>query len=296
MALLVISVLLTLAALVGIGLTFLSGSLFTVDGLFYTLILGAIGAMFAFNSFYELRRQFTRRLGSTGSDRTAAQDAAAAKTVAPASAPGTPQPTAGATASKMSPVSASVFPVRRAWVQAPRKSSTQPPSIIDGVTAGTLLIRTDVPIPDDLRTNSPRLYRSSGRDGAPSTWQRVEVSTAAALERPLHSAGLEIFYLVGAFQAGGWAFHRSNALAKALSPVLAHAEQRGRNAVEVTRLAARNWFGLYHVTVLAHIRHVQQAGYMLESPNAAAQARSPRVIAGAAGAAGDGMFPATRAA
>ena len=56
MRMILVSAVLGLVPLVGIGWTVMNGTVTTVDGLFLSLILAAISAIFFLNIFLELRR------------------------------------------------------------------------------------------------------------------------------------------------------------------------------------------------------------------------------------------------
>lgn len=56
MRMVVVSAILGLIPLVGIGWTVMNGTITTVDGLFLSLILAAISGIFFLNIFLELRR------------------------------------------------------------------------------------------------------------------------------------------------------------------------------------------------------------------------------------------------
>jgi hypothetical protein len=106
-------------------------------------------------------------------------------------------------------------------------------------------------------------------------WKLVECESAAALERPLSNSGLTIFYPVGHVEGSAWAFVPKQAVTKALGSVLSAVETQGRNAVEIARIAAVNILGLHHVTVVAHVRHIQKGDLFLEPARPAQGAPSP---------------------
>jgi hypothetical protein len=300
MVVVVVSILLMLASLAGMAWTILSGSLLTVDGLFFTLILGAMFMIFAFNSLYELRALRARRASAqvaksvpvtspqaaavTPSKPGAAPSAAAgtaspgqASAAAPAPAP-TPQtltteakpapaamPPTPAKPAESTAIEAPVLRRLRPVVELTSRPAPPPPPI-EGLASGSVLVHEDAPLGDSIRLQ-PQTY---GR-----AWKLVEAENATQLERSLRDAGQEIFFIVGEIEGRGLAFGRKQAVNQALEKVLVAVEAQGRNALEISRVRIMNVLGMHSVTVAVHARHIQESRFILAEKSKVAVAPQP---------------------
>ncbi len=273
MLLVLISALLSLAALAGMAFTVLQGSLMTVDGLFFTLILAAIFTILSLNTLYELRHLRAKRASTKGGGQgTAPQTRAAASGTGsgPALEAEPSEVQSDAVSRRSTVLTVPSLPRRTQRKEPVRKSARQ--STVDGITAGTVLIRTDLALPEAMDAGAqPFVSEAPAVEGVWGGNWRVAQGSTAWLERSLYEAGLNIFCLVGSFEGSGWARNEKQALRKALRPILAAIAAQGRNALEIATLRSANFLGLHHVTVFAHARHIQRTSYMLESGATAAK-------------------------
>jgi len=69
MLMVLVSIVLGIIPLVGIAWTIMNGTITSVDGLFLSLILGALAAIFFLNAFLELRRGLKDELPARPADK-----------------------------------------------------------------------------------------------------------------------------------------------------------------------------------------------------------------------------------
>ena len=69
MSMVLVSILLGIIPLVGIVWTVMNGTIMTVDGLFLSLILASLSAIFFLNAFLELRRGLKDEVPASKSDK-----------------------------------------------------------------------------------------------------------------------------------------------------------------------------------------------------------------------------------
>jgi hypothetical protein len=90
-------------------------------------------------------------------------------------------------------------------------------------------------------------------------WSMVKVPDAFALDRTIHAAGWNFFFMATEVKAMYFGFLREEKIQSALRQILAKVSLQHFNALEVTKIAARRFLGVPYVTVSAHSRHMQQS-------------------------------------
>ena len=96
-------------------------------------------------------------------------------------------------------------------------------------------------------------------------WSVVKVTDAFALERKIHAAGWNFFFMATGVKAMFLGFAAPEKIQSALQRILAKVKPQHFNGLEVTEITARRFFGVPYVTVSAHSRHMQQS-CNLDSP------------------------------
>ena len=90
-------------------------------------------------------------------------------------------------------------------------------------------------------------------------WSMVKVSDALTLDRKIHVAGWNFFFLAGEVKAMFFGSLRAAKVQSALKRILAKVKQQHFNGLEVTAIVARHFLGVPYVTVSAHSRHMQHS-------------------------------------
>jgi hypothetical protein len=90
-------------------------------------------------------------------------------------------------------------------------------------------------------------------------WSVVKVPDACALDRAIHAAGWNFFFMATEVKAMCFGFLREEKIQSALRQILAKVNLQHFNGLEVTKIVARRFLGVPYVTVSAHSRHMQQS-------------------------------------
>jgi hypothetical protein len=108
----------------------------------------------------------------------------------------------------------------------------------------------------------PGMPQLSGLETEPSCfgeWSMVKVPDAFALDRKIHAAGWNFFFMATEIKAMFLGFLGEKKIQSALQRILAKVNLQHFNGLEVTKIAARRFLGVPYVTVSAHSRHMQQS-------------------------------------
>jgi hypothetical protein len=90
-------------------------------------------------------------------------------------------------------------------------------------------------------------------------WSLVKVMDAFALDRKIHAAGWNFFFMATEVKTTFWGFLGPEKIQSALKRILAKVKLQHFNSLEVTEITARRFLGVPYVTVSAHSRHIQQS-------------------------------------
>src|SRR6476620_630736 len=118
---------------------------------------------------------------------------------------------------------------------------------------GTILIEESAVLPDSLGFESEPY--SNG-------WRIVRNLDGFGLERKIREAGWNFFYMAGEITASLFGFDREKTLRRTVNRVLARLKSEGFNSLEIAQVDAGRFLGLFHVTVSAHARHVQESAFL----------------------------------
>ena len=92
-------------------------------------------------------------------------------------------------------------------------------------------------------------------------WCNVQGLDGFALDRKIHAAGWNFFFMVGEIRASFLGVGAAN-LRRALQRILAKAGPQSFNCLEVTGIVAMRFLGIRYTTVSAHSRHIQSSCYL----------------------------------
>ena len=90
-------------------------------------------------------------------------------------------------------------------------------------------------------------------------WSVVRVPDAFALDRTIHAAGGNFFFMATEVKAMYFGFLREEKTQGALRRILTKVDRQHFNGLEVTKIAVRRFLGVPYVTVSGHSRHMQQS-------------------------------------
>ena len=90
-------------------------------------------------------------------------------------------------------------------------------------------------------------------------WSLVKVPDAFTLDRKIHAAGWNFFFISAEVEAMFFGSLRAAKVQSALKRILAKVKQQHFNGLEVTAIVARHFLGVPYVTVSAHSRHMQES-------------------------------------
>ena len=118
------------------------------------------------------------------------------------------------------------------------------------VKVGTIVVKEWLGIP-----------RLSGLETEPwfGEWSVVKVSDASALDRAIHAAGWNFFFMALEVKTMFLGVLAPEKIQRALKRILAKVKPQHFNSLEVTGIVARRFLGVPYVTVSAHSRHMQQS-------------------------------------
>jgi len=126
----------------------------------------------------------------------------------------------------------------------------------DKIKMGTVLIEGRALLPDSLGFESEPY--SNG-------WRIVRNLDGFGLERKIREAGWNFFYMAGEIKASVFGFDREKTLRRTVNRVLARLKSERFNSLEITQVAAGRFLGLWHMTVSAHARHVQESAFLFQA-------------------------------
>ena len=90
-------------------------------------------------------------------------------------------------------------------------------------------------------------------------WSMVKVPDAFTLDRKIHAAGWNFFFMAGELTAMFFGSLKAAKVRSALKRILAKVKPQHFNGLEVTAIVTRHFLGLPYVTVSAHSRHLQHS-------------------------------------
>ena len=88
-------------------------------------------------------------------------------------------------------------------------------------------------------------------------WSMVTVPDAFTLDRKIHAAGWNFFFMAAEVKAIFFGSLKAAKVRSALKRILAKVKPQHFNGPEVAAIVARHFLGVPYVTVSAHSRHVQ---------------------------------------
>jgi hypothetical protein len=93
-------------------------------------------------------------------------------------------------------------------------------------------------------------------------WSLVKVLDGFALDRKIHAAGWNFFFMATQVKAMFFGALGAEKIQNALKRILRKVKQQHFNGLEVTEIVAKRFLGVPFTIVSAHSRHVQRSCYL----------------------------------
>jgi hypothetical protein len=93
-------------------------------------------------------------------------------------------------------------------------------------------------------------------------WSVVKALDGFALDRKLHAAGWNLFFMAAEVKATFFGALGTKKIQKALQKILGKVRHQNFNSLEVTGIVAKRFLGMPYATVSAHSCHIQQSCYL----------------------------------
>jgi len=100
-----------------------------------------------------------------------------------------------------------------------------------------------------------------GMDTEPysENWRLVKVLDGFALDRKIHAAGWNFFFMAGGVKTMFFGAIGATKLQNAMKRILGKVRQHDFNSLEITGIVAKRFLGMPYAIVSAHSRHIQQS-------------------------------------
>jgi hypothetical protein len=107
----------------------------------------------------------------------------------------------------------------------------------------------------------PGMSQLLGLESEPCSgeWNLLQVIDGFALDRKIHAAGWNFFFLATEVKAIFLGALGPEKMQTAVTRILARVKPQYFNGLEITDIVARRFLGVPYVTVSAHSRHMQQS-------------------------------------
>jgi len=112
-----------------------------------------------------------------------------------------------------------------------------------------------------LMKDWPGMPKLAGFETEPgwAQWNIVKVPDAFTLDRKIHAAGWNFFFMAAEVKAIFFGSLTAAKVQSALKRILAKVKPQPFNGLEVTAIVTRHFLGVPYVTVSAHSRHMQHS-------------------------------------
>lgn len=115
-----------------------------------------------------------------------------------------------------------------------------------------------------LTNGSPLMMQTFGFETVPCSgnWRLVNVLDGFALDRKIHAAGWNFFFMAGEIKGIFLGALGATRIQNALQRILEKVKRQHFNGLEVTGIVAKRFLGVPYSVVTAHSRHVQRSCYL----------------------------------
>ena len=121
---------------------------------------------------------------------------------------------------------------------------------MSNIQVGTILMK-DLPVISQLlRVES---------EPCSGNWRRVKDLDGFALDRKIHAAGWNFFFMAAEIKVMFFGGLREKNIENALQHIFGKVKAQDFNCLEVTGIIAKRFLGVPYTTISAHSRHIQQS-------------------------------------
>lgn len=107
-------------------------------------------------------------------------------------------------------------------------------------------------------------------------WSVVGSLDGFALDRKIHAAGWNFFFMAGEVKAKFFGAAETKNIRKALKRILSKMSDHNFNCLEVTGIATKHFIGVPYTTVSANWRHIQQSCRLDDAQHRRAEQKGAR--------------------
>jgi hypothetical protein len=118
------------------------------------------------------------------------------------------------------------------------------------IKVGTIMSSGWPPIPEVLAIE---------HGAHPGAWTKVTVADGFVLDRQIHEAGWNFFFMAAEVKALFVGASGNDKIDGALKRILGKVDQQHFNGLEVTSIVAKHFLGVPYTVVTAHSRHIQKS-------------------------------------
>jgi hypothetical protein len=115
-----------------------------------------------------------------------------------------------------------------------------------------------------LTNESSMMMQSFGLETTPCSgnWSLVEVLDGFALDRKIHTAGWNFFFMAAELKVMFVGALGAKKIQNALQKIFEKVKLQHYNGIEITGIVAKRFLGVPYAVVTAHSRHVQRSCYL----------------------------------
>ena len=133
------------------------------------------------------------------------------------------------------------------------------------IDTGTILMKEGTLLPEGLQLESEPYSKR---------WKLVQNLDARGLDRKLHEAGWNLFFMAHEVNATAIGSELKNTTRRAVRRAIAHIKSDRLNCLEITQLAAKRFLGHWRVNLTAHPRHIQESMFLFHTKEATERDRA----------------------
>ena len=142
----------------------------------------------------------------------------------------------------------------------------------NAIEAGRIFLREGTALPETLQIE--------GEPYVPG-WRSIKSLDGYGLGRKIEDAGWTFFFQAGETKATVFGIDEEKMLLRAIKRILTNRESEKFNSLQIVRVAwwaSKRFLGIRHVTVSAHVRHIQESPVIFHAKDKGFDAAVPSGI------------------
>ncbi len=124
------------------------------------------------------------------------------------------------------------------------------------IEVGAILIKDGTDMPESLHLESEPYLKG---------WRLVKNLSSSAMDRKLSEVGWTFFFMAREVNAMAFGSDSEKTTRRTVAKVVANMKSGRYNCLEISRVAAKSFLGLPCVTVVGHLRHIQETIYLFRA-------------------------------